>query len=124
MAAIKEIFSKKILSIDGIEGFVLARDDGAVLAHRIDALQPAAVAAMMVLNGIGCYHIKTTMGFSNFNYMLVTLKNNTTLAVFPIRNYFLGVIGSRDGFTSGVIARIRRFIDTVKNQTASGPKES
>lgn len=118
MATVQEKFKKKILGIEHVKEFILARDDGQVLAHQLFSWPPETIAAMMVLNHIDCSQIKQTMGFSHFDHLMLTLKNNESLVVFPIRNYLLGVLSSANRFNAKMVVNIKKFIREITRSAA------
>lgn len=124
MTTAQEKFTRKILSIEDVKGFILARDDGQILAHQLSAWHPETVASMMVLNGLDCDQIKHTMGFSHFDYWILTLKNNEHLLVFPVRNYFLGVWSSANRFNTKIAAAIKKFIREITRQSAESVRSA
>lgn len=117
MATLQERFAGKLLRIKDVKGFILARDDGQVLMHRLTSWQPEAVASMMVLSGLDCHHIQQTMGFSDFDFLKLTLKNDENLLVFPIRNYFLGVQSDASRYNATLALRVRKFIGEITRES-------
>ncbi|MFZ5572681.1 MAG: hypothetical protein ACOZF0_19965 [Thermodesulfobacteriota bacterium] len=116
MATVQERFAAKLLGIRDVKGFILARNDGQVLMHRLKSWQPEAVASMMVLSGMDCQHIQQAMGFSHFDFLRLTLRNEENLLVFPVRNYFLGIQSDANRFNAKFAVKIRKFIQEITRQ--------
>jgi len=111
VASVQEKFAKKILQIQGVKGFILVQKDGQILASKTDmATKPQTLAAMIILSGQDCNTLKAAMGFSHYHYLTVTQENIGKLLVFPIRNYFLGVVHQSQDHDPGVVRKIRQVI--------------
>lgn len=114
VAGIQDRFARKLMGIKGVKGFLLARDDGQVLAQRMIPDNPENVSAMMVLSGLNSRRIKGMMGLSSYSYMMLKRDGNQHIFIFPIRNYFLCVYQQEGDFDPRLIEKLELFIRKIK----------
>jgi predicted regulator of Ras-like GTPase activity (Roadblock/LC7/MglB family) len=103
---------KKILQIAGVEGYILVKQDGQIVA--CNAANAECLSAMIVMGGMGCENLRTEMGSSLIKHLVFTRKTKEKIIIIPLDGLFLGVTQKADAFTSEVINHIIGFIKGVK----------
>lgn len=79
---------KRIARVKGIKSYILVRNDGNIAAHNIDDIAPNPLTTVTLKCGRRCTQLKQ----SDFKCLLFSKKNNENIFIFPVGNYYLGVI--------------------------------
>ncbi len=93
---------KRIETLKEVDQFIITDSDGNIVAQRIS--NPEKTARMVSLCGKNFYAI----GKSNFKFCMFSRKKKQNFFIFPVGNYYLGVIKQKE---------IKNFIlaDTINN---------
>lgn len=113
MASI-QTFTKLISQIEGVKNYIFVRNDSRVIVHNTN--NPDTLSSMIAFSGLSCDAVKSILGTTYFKYFILTRKTGEKLLVFPLENYFLGIIQDSQAYTPDVIQKIMRFITAVTRQ--------
>ncbi len=93
MATTQKAFTNRILQIEGVENFILMKEDGDIIAHNINTSQedPESVSTVVLSTGLHSDNLKSIMGFTHFNCLKIVREKKENIFVFPLKNYFLGI---------------------------------
>ena len=76
----------KIAEIKGVAHYVLVKNNGTIASHN--AQQPESLAKMVLACGLNC----DETGKTRFTYFVFSLGNRENYCIFPVGNYYLGVL--------------------------------
>lgn len=110
MATAKE-FVARVGLIEGIAGCLLVRKDGAVLGKTVG--DAATYVTLMREAGSQAFEIMDNIGFSYCRHLCFYRENKCHFYVFPIDNYFLGVIQRPDCDVSEMLDAVYNLISKV-----------
>ena len=96
MAITQKAFAERILQITGVKNFILIKEDGQILAHNIDHINPEILSSITLLCGLSSEMIKSSFGFTHFRYAILSRSGNENILIFPLKNYFLGLLQNED----------------------------
>ena len=89
MATASEFISQ-IAAIKGVDGCLLVRDDGHLLAQSIEDAE--TYSSLLVISGGYARDVMARAGFSYCRFLSFNRGGNRNFHVFPIDRYFLGVV--------------------------------
>jgi len=118
MASAEE-FSKGIAAIPGIRSYLLVRKDGLLITHNL--VNPEELAAAVVSSGLGAAAVKSSLGGSCFRYLAFARANQEKLLVFPIGNYFIGIVQDAETSAPELAAEVIQYILILTN---NGPTQA
>ena len=84
MATLKDFM--KISKLPGVDQYILVDRKTKVVAH--DIKDPQKIAGMIFSCGQNCFAI----GKTQFKYLIFSRKNQKNIFIFPVGNYYLGVV--------------------------------
>jgi len=113
MATIEDIVNG-IQKIQGLDGYVIVKQDGQVLSHNVANVEP--LSALIVMGGLNGNVVKTDVGASLFKYLVVTRKTNEKLLVFPIGNCWLGLLQRQDAYTPDIVNKVQSMITGMRGR--------
>ncbi len=111
MASVKK-FLARVDSIDGVEGSLIVKSDGNLLAHSID--RPTHYSSLIALSSKFALTIMDSSGFSFFRTMSFSHGNGEAFHIFPLLQYYLGVIQQPDAPAETIIHHITHLLSHVK----------
>ncbi|MCK5323697.1 MAG: roadblock/LC7 domain-containing protein [Desulfobulbaceae bacterium] len=76
----------RIVEIKGVAHYVLVKNDGTIASHNTE--QPESLAKMVLACGLNCDEIEK----ARFTYFVFSLGNRGNYCIFPVGNYYLGVL--------------------------------
>ena len=80
--------SSTIGRVKGVDRYVLVDDRGNILAHDMDGEGPAIPSKLIYLWGQSL----SALGGKNFKCASLLRTNNRDVLMFPVGNYYLGVV--------------------------------
>ncbi len=101
------VFPGKFLQISKIKGvaqYIFLDNTGNVAAH--DIKDPKRASEMVFSSGQNIQAI----GRNNFKYAVFSRKNQNSIIIFPIGNYFLGVVKQKDTDILALVDIILKFL--------------
>lgn len=115
MATAKD-FVAQIGQIEGISGCLLVRKDGAILGKTVQ--NPEPYATLMLDAGGQAFVLMNSIGFSYCRHLCFNRENGRHFYLFPIDNYFLGVIQRIDCDVSEMLDSIYSLVSRVSTSVA------
>ncbi len=115
MSTVKK-FIARIDSINGVSSSLIVKSDGNLLAYSVD--KPADYASLIVLSTRFADNIMDTSGFSFFQSMNFTNGSGEVFHIFPLLEYYLGVIQEPGVPANNIIKHVSHLLSLVKT-TAS-----
>ncbi len=103
-----------ILKIEGIEHYILVRDDGHTLSHNFP--ETGTLPSIITFNGLNSEALKPIMGLSYFKYMSYTRDNNENLLIFPLGKYFIGISQQSEAYTLDIVEKIEAAFETISSK--------
>jgi len=110
MATAKD-FVARIDQIDGVNGCLLIKDGGSCLGQTLDNID--AYADLIQDSVKLANDIMEKNGFSFCRNICFQRGDNGSFYIFPIRNYFLGVLLDADCSRSTILERVYQLINRV-----------
>ena len=110
MATAKD-FVGRIDQIDGVAGCLLVKNDGALLGQTVD--DPEVYSTLLQISAGLSADIMEKIGFSYCRYVSFNRTNNQNFYIFPIDNYFLGIVQNEDCSVTTMLETVYQFIDRV-----------
>ena len=116
----QEVFASTILQVPGVDGFILVQKDGQILASKTDmSVKPQTLAAMMILSSRDCRTLQSEMGFSRFQYLMLSHAPGSTLYLFPVNDHLLAVVHRQPEHDPVFVKTVVQFIhQTLSNKQA------
>lgn len=111
MATIHD-FLARINKIEGVAGCLLVKDDGHVLAHLVDG--PGDYSSLIAICSKHALTIMETSGFSFFRSLSFAQGKGQGFHIFPLQQYYLGVIQQPDYPVEKVITHVNHLLSHVK----------
>ena len=111
MATAKD-FLARINKIDGVAGCLLVKDDGHILAHLVDG--PGDYSSLIAICSKYALTIMETSGFSFFRSLSFAQDKGKGLHIFPLQQYYLGVIQQPGHPAEEVINHVSHLLSLVK----------
>ncbi|MBM9514124.1 roadblock/LC7 domain-containing protein [Desulfogranum marinum] len=111
MATVKD-FLARINTIEGVGGCLLVKDDGHILAHLVDG--PADYSSLIAICSKQALAIMETSGFSFFRSLSFAQSKGQGLHIFPLQQYYLGVIQQPGYPVEKVISQVNHLLSHVK----------
>ena len=106
-----ERFANRLNKIKDVKHFVLARNDGQLVTHNLT--EPDNLSSMTTLCGMYANQIRETLGFSNFEHMVLFRGNEEHVVLFPLDRYFLGIVHHSQADLPALIEKITRFLQSL-----------
>lgn len=118
-----DLFSQHLSQINGVEGFIVLRKDGHILAHNVAHAEN--YASLATLSGISAQGVQKTMGFTPFHHLAFTRIHAPSLIVFTLDKFYVGVVAKGGANLSELIEDVNGFLLKIKIKKNSGhsPKE-
>ncbi len=118
MATIKEF--SEIGDLAGVKNYILVKNNGSVVTARIP--EPDRIARIV----LRCGRNSDAIGNPRFSYLLLTRENEEDFIIFPVGNYYLGVIKDKEIDNPALVKRVLEFIENLpgKRASASSPEIS
>jgi len=104
-------FANMLSQIEGVKNYIFVRNDGKVIVNN--TTNSDIFSSIVTFAGLSCDAVKSILGTTYFKYLILTRKNGEKLFVFPIVNYYLGILQDSKAYTPDVIQKIERFVNTV-----------
>ena len=120
MATAKE-FLARIDEVEGVEGCLLVRDDGNVVAKTIDDAQD--YASLLVITGGYAREVMSKAGFSYCRSLTFHRSGKHNLHVFPFDRYFLGVVEGPNGSHRDILDTVTYLVSRVSSSGGDSKKE-
>ena len=120
MVTAKE-FVARIDEVDGVEGCLLVRDDGSVVAKTIDDAQ--SYASLLVITGGYAREVMSKAGFSYCRFLTFHRSGKHNLHVFPFDRYFLGVVESPGGSPRDMLDTVSYLVSRVSSSGGDSQKK-
>ena len=108
MATIDEFC--RIAAVEGVKNFILVRDDGEIAAWNMET--PEKIADMV----LRCGRNPERVGTARYRYLVFRRKSGEHFFIFPVGNYYLGVVKEKE-IDSGLL------VDGVLNFIAALPRK-
>ncbi len=115
MSTVKK-FIARIDSIKGVNSSLIVKSDGNLVASSVD--RPADYASLIVLSSKFAHNIMDTSAFSFFQSMNFTNGSGEIFHIFPLLEYYLGVIQEPGVPANNTIQHVSRLLSLVKTPTA------
>jgi len=115
MATAKD-FVARISHVDGVAGCLLIKNDGVLLGQTLK--DPEVYSTLMLIGGGQANDIMNKIGFSYCRHLSFSRLNNRHFYVFPIDNYFLGVVQRSDCYVPDMLEAVYRLIGRVSTTRA------
>ncbi len=109
MATIEE-FKGIISKLKGIKGYILVRNDGKIAAYK--AGTPKYLSDLALKCGKNC----DTIDLSRFRCLLLSRRNNENIFIFPVGNYYLGVIKEKEFDDTVLMNTVLNFIKSLSHK--------
>jgi len=109
-----QTFANLISQIEGVKNYIFVRNDGRIIVHNTD--NPETFSSMVTFAGLSSDAVKSILGTTYFKYFILTRKNGEKIIVFPMENYFLGILQDSNAYTPDVIQKTGRFVSAVTKQ--------
>ncbi|NLV24926.1 MAG: hypothetical protein GXY54_09120 [Deltaproteobacteria bacterium] len=118
-----DLFSQYLPQIKGVDGFLVLRNDGHILAQNIE--QAEKLASLSALSGINAQSIQKTMGFMPFRHLVFAREHNRSLIVFTLDKFYVGILAKTGFNLSDIIDNVYKFLFKIKIKKISdhSPKE-
>ena len=84
MATIKDLIA--ISKVPGVDQFIFINGKGVVAAHNVKNPESAAIIVLT------CGKNSSAISKTDFRYLVFSRKNKNDFFIFPVGNYYLGVI--------------------------------
>lgn len=94
----------RIAEIKDVAYYVLVKNDGTIARHNAE--QPESLAKMVLACGLNCDKIEK----ARFTYFVYSLGNRENYLIFPVGNYYLGVLLQTDIDVDLMVNTIIKFI--------------
>ena len=105
MATIDEFL--EIATVEGVKNYILVRNDGEIVARDVEEAE--ALAALALRCGLGADRI----GTARYRYLAFRRKGGEDLFIFPVGNYYLGVIKERNIDGARLVDGVQDFIKAL-----------
>ena len=105
----------RVARIDGVKQYILADGDGQVIIHNLKNYQ--RTGAMISF----CGQQSFVLGKSRLKYLTFVRKNQNDLFIFPIGNYYLGVIKQKHIKTVQLTDNVLNFLNGLKPNSLNKP---
>ncbi len=99
-----EIFENQIKKINGIDQYIIVRQDGNIAAHNMK--KPDKTGETVFFCGCSARAI----GKDQFRFLIFSRKSKKDLFIFPAGRYYLGVIKDKNTDTAGLVRKIQLSI--------------
>lgn len=106
-----EAFAQRVLKIDGVEQFIFIRNDGHILIHNVE--NPETLSALVAFTGLSGEAMRAVIGATYFRHLHISRQNKENFLIFPLDNYFLGILQHSEAYTPDVIHRVARLIQAI-----------
>ena len=103
-----------IQKIQGLDGYVIVKQDGQVLSHNVANVEP--LSALIVMCGLNGNIIKSDVGASLFKYLVVARKTNERLLVFPMGTFWLGLLQRQEAYTPDIVNKVQAMINGMRGR--------
>ncbi|MFP4350442.1 MAG: hypothetical protein ACOC3W_03580 [Thermodesulfobacteriota bacterium] len=114
-----ETFAQRVLKIEGVEQFIFIRNDGHILIHNVE--NPQSLSALTAFTGLSGEALRTVIGTTYFKHLSFSRRSKENFLIFPLNNYFLGILQHAEAYTPDVVQRVNRLIQAItRSRTASG----
>lgn len=120
MATAKD-FIAHVDKVDGVEGCLLLREDGALLGQTID--DPEIYSTLLLISSGGSGEVKKSAGFSYCRHLSFNRENKQHFHVFPIDKYLLGVTQRSDCYVPDMLESVYRLINRVSTGNSAKSQE-
>lgn len=105
-------FGNRIQQIQGVKSYIFVRNDGHVIAHSMER-SAAGSSDMTAFGGLSCEALKPLIGATFFKHLCLTGHEKEKFLIFPVENYFLGILLEDDAYPPDVIQRVSQFLQAV-----------
>ena len=99
-------FSSTIGRVEGVDNYVLVDDRGNILTHDMES--PALFARLVHLWG----QRLSTLGGKNFKYASLSRASSRDVLMFPVGNYYLGVVKQTGVDNVQLADAVMKLLDT------------
>ena len=113
MATIEDLVNG-IHRIQGLDGYVIVKQDGQVLSHNVANVE--GLSALIVMGGLNGNIVKTEVGASLFTHLVIARKTNERLLVFPVGNFWLGLLQRQDTYTPDIVNKVQSIIQGMRGR--------
>ena len=120
MATAKE-FVHRVDEVEGVEGCLLVRDDGHVVAQTIENAE--CYSSLLVISGGYARELRGKVGFSLCRFLTFHRGGKQDLHVFPIGRYFLGVIEKPDCVHREMLDTLTYLVSRVSSPGGDSKKK-
>ena len=97
----------EISKIEGVDEYIFMDNFGNIAAH--DIKDPQKVSGMV----FSCGRNIRAVGKDNFKYAIFSRKNKKDIIIFPVGNYFLGVVKQKKTETLVLVNMILKFLQEL-----------
>lgn len=111
MATIDEF--RRVAEIEGVKSFILVRDDGEIAARNMDEAE--SIAAMV----LRCGRNPERIGTARYRYQVFGRKGGEDFFIFPVGNYYLGVIKEREIDSGLLVDGVLYFVKALPRKRPS-----
>ena len=118
-------FIARVSAIEGVDGCLLVRDDGHLLAQSIEDAE--TYSSLLVISGGYARDVMLNAGFSYCRFVSFHRGGNRNFHVFPIDRYLLGVVQSPNCRLSEMMDSITLLVSRVikgRVEQQENPKET
>ncbi|WDP92977.1 MAG: roadblock/LC7 domain-containing protein [Desulfobacter sp.] len=95
--------------INGVDGYILLDGKGNILAHNDDMKAPEKLSRMVYF----CGRKLSVIGKKYFKYASFSRQNNRNVLIFPVGNYYLGVIKQTGIRNFRAASAVMEFLDVL-----------
>ncbi len=111
MAKTLQLFVQRLLQIEGVNQYILIKNDGDIISHNVKIDYSETLSSMIVFCCFSGDALKSDMGFSKFKYLILLRKSKEHLIVFPLKKFFLGILQHPDMSIPDLVDEVTQFID-------------
>lgn len=108
MATIDDFSS--IIDLQEIQQYILVKSDGTIAATQSE--KPESFARLV----LRCGRNSDKLGLPRFNHLSFTMESGDVFFIFPVGNYYLGVIKERNIPNSTLVKIVETFIKNFQRE--------
>ncbi len=109
---IAEVLSH-VKRINGVAGYILLNRQGSILAYSENMQRPEKLSKMVYF----CGKKIATLGRKYFKYVSFSRKNNSNILIFPVGNYFLGVVKQKGIKNFTTASAVMEFLNILTGKS-------
>lgn len=120
MTTVKD-FLVRVNNIKGVEGCLLVRADGHLLGHLVK--NPEKLSSLLAISAKYARGLMDKAGFSYFRLLSFERAGGGSFHIFPIDQYYLGVVQSPDFPLSTMTEKVTHLLSFVKTSSSKNTND-